>query len=430
MMKFGNRNLVGVLLACLVFRTRETDAVGAEAKKDDVYTGRLGRKLADAMLSKEKEFSDEGDSLGIVNGWAAEIGRYDYFAHPRQDDSYLCGATLIAKNVVLTAAHCSFFSVGIEIVIGGYVLDYADDHADVIQINQSITHPEYDDFELDNDYQLLILDKKSKHPPVCIAEEDENLTSDSELYVIGFGNTKNNGEYVGSPVLLETNEFYIDIDECIQRYSDTNYPFFDSMMCAGSDEGKSACQNDSGGPLIKRGAAAEGDVIVGVVSWGEGCGTHPGVYARISKAYSWIKEMVEQHGGELAPCNPPTPLPTLTQPPAPTYNYIGCFKDKKYKRVFPDKAQNRGATVEDCAALCKEYGYFLREFKGMCFCGDGGYDFYGRSTKCDCEAKNVGKNVGCVYRYRKAPVVDPSPVQGPVSVTSGADAQLIVALEV
>jgi len=49
----------------------------------------------------------------------------------------------------------------------------------------------------------------------------------------------------------------------------------------------------SGAPLIRRGSTYEEDVVVAVVSWGNGCATdYPGVYARISYQYDWIKEVV------------------------------------------------------------------------------------------------------------------------------------------
>ena len=53
------------------------------------------------------------------------------------------------------------------------------------------------------------------------------------------------------------------------------------MICAG-EEGKDACQNDSGGPLTKDGE------IIGIVSWGSGCGRLPGVYARVTHVKDWI----------------------------------------------------------------------------------------------------------------------------------------------
>lgn len=58
------------------------------------------------------------------------------------------------------------------------------------------------------------------------------------------------------------------------------------MLCAGvNGGGKDACQGDSGGPLVSSG---DGDGVtpgsnyelIGVVSWGDGCGDYPGVYAR------------------------------------------------------------------------------------------------------------------------------------------------------
>jgi hypothetical protein len=48
-----------------------------------------------------------------------------------------------------------------------------------------------------------------------------------------------------------------------------------------------------GGPLIVRDVnGADGDVIVGIVSWGIGCGIMPGVFARVSSGYDWIQATV------------------------------------------------------------------------------------------------------------------------------------------
>lgn len=62
------------------------------------------------------------------------------------------------------------------------------------------------------------------------------------------------------------------------------------MICTLTAD-RDSCQRDSGGPELIKGSNAEEDVQVGVISWGLGCATNifPGVSARISTAYDWIR---------------------------------------------------------------------------------------------------------------------------------------------
>ncbi|ETV65111.1 hypothetical protein H257_18101 [Aphanomyces astaci] len=62
----------------------------------------------------------------------------------------------------------------------------------------------------------------------------------------------------------------------------------DTTECGGV-EGEDACRGDSGGPLtIKENGTVR---LVGVVSWGFGCGVHvePGIYERASAARAFIE---------------------------------------------------------------------------------------------------------------------------------------------
>ena len=89
------------------------------------------------------------------------------------------------------------------------------------------------------------------------------------------------------------------------------------MFCAGVEQGgKDSCQGDSGGPaiIVRKNFIFQGKISIyffpiliefsaGVVSWGAGCAREkkPGIYARLSNAYDWIKKASNQLRGYTTP---------------------------------------------------------------------------------------------------------------------------------
>jgi len=371
-MKFGN--LVAFLVANLGFFALETNAY------------------------------EDNNRLQIVSKMKAEIGRYEYYVQTVPID--YCGGFLIAPNVVLSAAHCeNEFTV--EVRIGSYKNSIG---GEKVGIKEIIVHPDYNAQNLENDYMLVVLQRDSKYSPVIIAdtEYDATLAPGTSLYAIGLAYKKYGGL---SEVrrLREVHLPYIDNEQCERQYNHIGWPFddgfddninddtfkieiADSMMCTATEEKRDSCQGDNGGPLIRRGADAAEDIVVGIVSWGFYCGKYPSVYSRVGEEYEWIKAVVEENKGQLA---------SHMSPPHPNYEYIGCYRDNEDDNVFSYRAKRRNASIEQCASLCQGNKYFYRKGKGTCFCGnDDGYDRHGKSDKCECEGDDVGENIGCIYKLQ------------------------------
>ncbi len=62
-------------------------------------------------------------------------------------------------------------------------------------------------------------------------------------------------------------------------------------VCAGGERGRDACDGDGGGPLVCQAPSGRW-YVVGLVSWGIGCGEEgiPGVYTRVAEYRDWLEE--------------------------------------------------------------------------------------------------------------------------------------------
>ena len=135
----------------------------------------------------------------------------------------------------------------------------------------------------------------------------------SEAVVVGWGNTQYQG--VAFPhKLRESCLKVMKFSDCEVKYNNKGWIRM-GMMCTDPDlpcndnkgAGRDACQGDSGGPLtIDRGTLPP--LQIGVVSWGVGCGTNPGVFTRVASYRFWI---------EMTAAVPP-PMPPSLPPPPPT----------------------------------------------------------------------------------------------------------------
>jgi secreted trypsin-like serine protease len=227
----------------------------------------------------------------IVGGEPTDIGQHPWQVALQLKGEFFCGGSIIAQKWVLTAAHCFEYSTNGN---DWRAKAGATDHINAgvwSEVERVVVHKDYTgEPTYENDIALI----KLKVPPagrvIPLASVSISLPIGQTLEVTGWGRTSEGGP--PSTTLLQANVPLVNNAACntAEAYNGHIKP---GMMCAGLREGGvDSCNGDSGGPLVWR--TADGPVLVGVVSFGEGCARKLkyGVYTRVSAYRSWIDSIV------------------------------------------------------------------------------------------------------------------------------------------
>jgi hypothetical protein len=220
------------------------------------------------------------------------------------EDAYqrqFCGGTLVAPNVVISAAHCFFdestgtFTPASDYtaITGRTVLSSGAGQeipfADYFFFTDSATGaPLYNPSTSDFDVVWIILQAPSgTGAPIQIAGADERAAWNpgQVARISGWGNTSTT---VNSfPDDLRAAQVQIIEDQtCVNNYAVGGVPINPQVMvCAGLPQGGvDTCQGDSGGPLVAAAPGGTATRLVGDTSFGIGCADpqFPGVYGRLA----------------------------------------------------------------------------------------------------------------------------------------------------
>lgn len=234
----------------------------------------------------------------VVGGDEADPGEWPWQVALQVDGDTVCGGALLALDVVVTAAHCvDGIDDGDLSVLAGSV---EEDEGDERRPARVVQHDGYDRSTTEHDIAALVLETPYEASrsiaPVAVpdAATSAALTAGGAVAIVtGFGATSEDG--IVSPVLREAEVPVVADATCTARYAEDGDEVFGStQVCAGYDRGHvDACFGDSGGPLVLPSGDEGSWVLVGLVSWGAGCGRalRPTVYTEVAAYAGWLAEV-------------------------------------------------------------------------------------------------------------------------------------------
>nr|XP_040241026.2 brachyurin-like [Anopheles coluzzii] len=254
-----------------------------------------------ARLPPEMQaYRNETSTDRITNGQEALPGQFPYQVALLSDfpeGTALCGASVLTRNFLLTAAHC-ISGTGNALSSGGIAIMGAQNRMIVELSQQRIRfstsgirrHPGYDATSLRNDVALVLLNSRitytSRVQPIRLpARTDTRQFGGFTGTVSGFGRTTDSSQATSATLRFTSNPVLTNA-ECITSWG---FALAQSQnVCLKASGGRSACNGDSGGPLT---VDSNGVLQIGVVSFvsAAGCASgRPSVYARVTYFLPWI----------------------------------------------------------------------------------------------------------------------------------------------
>ena len=242
-------------------------------------------------------------------GFMVALARNDALQAQGLYQAQFCGGSLVAPTLVVTAAHCVTDDNGNLDPVANLVVAWtpsgvlSDPAARIVPAANVVVHPSWTPSNFRNDVAVVVLAAPLDGVPVARVSSPEEaapiVVGGAPAWSAGWGLVQE-GTSNAPDAFLVADLTVFPTNACSGTDLYTLGPAIfqglgsrvDStiMMCAGGVNAlgvTDTCQGDSGGPLLA--GTGPASRLVGVVSWGDGCGrATPGVYTRLSAYRDWL----------------------------------------------------------------------------------------------------------------------------------------------
>ncbi|XP_065511370.1 serine protease 53-like [Caloenas nicobarica] len=264
----------------------------------------------------------------VVGGSAARAGQWPWQVSLQLRGQHFCGGTLVAPQWVLSAAHCFIGPSGPraelrawQVVAGRLRLAEGDDVSDDITGQQRalsavLVHPGFRGVAGGHDLALLRLAEPlwagpgTGVAPVCLPRPGHALPFGATCWVTGWGHVAENVSLPAGSPLQQVALSLLSPPTCnclhgTLRRRELERPARRGMVCAGGQEGRGACQADSGGPVVCQSGGRW--VQAGVLSFSAGCARAggPAVATGLPAHARWLRRHLPPAAFPPGPTEPP-----------------------------------------------------------------------------------------------------------------------------